>query len=271
MAGLVALVGPEDRAPGEIQITDRVQRLVPHELIGIAQAVFVQHPELVEHDGIVHRAAEAEVVLAHGFQVAHEAEGAGAADFADVVLGREVQLDPGQRVRDGRMVELDREAEAEPVKRFEPGQLVAVAHFHRLADTDEALGCVLFDDPGRLQQEHEWPGRTVHDRHFRCGQIDHGIVDTEAGQRRHQVLDGLHLDAVAAQAGAERGLADQHCAGGQVHRRIEVDAAKGDPGVDRCRTQGQEDLFTAVQADAGGADDVLERALAKHACRISRD
>ena len=77
---------------GQVQVADRVEDLVAHELVGVAQAVVVEDAELVEDDGVVHRAAQAEVALAHVFQVAHEAEGARAADFLDVGVGGEVDL-----------------------------------------------------------------------------------------------------------------------------------------------------------------------------------
>src|SRR3546814_7286468 len=55
----------------------------------------------------------------------------------------------------------------------------------------------------------ERAGRAVHDRHFGCGQVDVEVVDAQAGERRHQVFDRLHLGAVARQAGAQGGFADQ--------------------------------------------------------------
>jgi hypothetical protein len=88
------------------------------------------------------------------------------------------------------MVELDREADAEAVMRAEAGDLVAVAHLDVLADSQEPLGRVLLGDAGGLQQEHERARRAIHDRHFWRGQFDVDVVDAQAGQGRHQVLDG---------------------------------------------------------------------------------
>src|SRR3546814_5402989 len=99
--------------------------------LAVAQAVVVEHAELVQDDRVVHRAAQAQVALAHVLQVAHEAEGAGSADLADVVLGRELDLGPRLRLGDRRLVEIDGEAQAEAGMRIEAGYLVAVAHFHR--------------------------------------------------------------------------------------------------------------------------------------------
>ena len=152
--------------------------------------------------------------------------------------------------------------------RTEAGELVALAHLDMLADAQEPLGRVLLGDAGGLQQEHERAGRAIHDRHFGCGQLDVDVVDAQAGQGRHQVLDGLHLGAVATQAGAEGGFGHQRGAGGDLDHGIQVDAAEDDAGVDRGRAQGEEDLLAAVQPHAGGADQVLEGALAKHRRRL---
>src|SRR3546814_1056026 len=62
-------------------------------------------------------------------------------------------------------------------------------------------------------------------------------------------------------AGAQGGFADQLGVGGNLHRRLDVDAAEHDAGVDRGRSQGEVDLLAAVQPDAGGADHILDGAL----------
>src|SRR3546814_6205398 len=87
------------------------------------------------------------------------------------------------------------------------------------------------------------------------------VVDAQAGERRHQVFDRLHLGAVARQAGAQGGFADQLGVRGDLHRGLDVDAAEHDAGVDRGRSQGEVDLLAAVQPDAGGADHILDGAL----------
>ena len=234
------------------------------ELVGVAQAVVVEYPELVQHDRVVHRAAQAEVALAHVLQIAHEPERAGAADFLDVGGGRELEFGPRFRGRNGRVVEVDREPDAEAVVRLEPGDLVAVADLDRALDADEALGRCLFGDAGGLQQEHERTGGAVHDRHFRRGQVDIAVVDTQTGQRRQQMFDRHDLARTAAQAGAQHGLGHQFGARRDLHHRVEVDAAEHDAGIHRGRAQGEKDLLAAVQAHAGGADHVLEGALAQH-------
>ena len=162
------------------------------------------------------------------------------------------------------MVEFDGEAEAKTVVGLEAGDLVAVADFHSLQDADEAFRRVLLDDTCGLQQEHERAGRTVHDRHFRRGELDVGVIHAQTGQCGHQVLDGHRLAAVMGQAGAEHGFGDVIGAGGDLGHRVQINAAEHDTGIDRGRTHSQIDLLAAVQAHAGGADHVLQGALLGH-------
>ena len=77
-----------------------------------------------------------------------------------------------------------------PSNGLEARPLVAVAHLDRRDDAQVALGRVLLDDARRLQQEDERPGAAVHDRDLGPGDVDVQVVDAEAGERRHEVLDG---------------------------------------------------------------------------------
>src|SRR3546814_7741974 len=50
VAGLVALEGADDGVAGQVQVADRVEDLVAHELVAVAQAVVVEHAELGQDD-----------------------------------------------------------------------------------------------------------------------------------------------------------------------------------------------------------------------------
>ena len=82
MPRFVAAEFTDQAVPQQVQIADRVENLVLHEFIFVAQAVFVQHPIVVEHDGIVHIAAERQIARPQALQVAHETERTRAADLA---------------------------------------------------------------------------------------------------------------------------------------------------------------------------------------------
>jgi hypothetical protein len=156
--------------------------------------------------------------------------------------------------------------------RLQPGphQLLALAlaHLDGLVDLEEALGRVLHDDAGRLQQEDEARGGAVQHRHLVGIDVDDEVVQPQAGAGRQQVLDGLHLGAAGVAAGADggghAGVADRHDADRDVHRRAQVDAAEDDAGVGGGRAQRQLDLLAAVDADADGTGDRLQGALLDH-------
>ena len=82
-----------------------------------------------------------------------------------------------RRALEGRVVELDRKRELEAFERLKARPLLAVLHFNRALDPQKTLGHGLLLDPGRLDEKHERRGAPVHDRHFRAGEIDVGVVD----------------------------------------------------------------------------------------------
>src|SRR6185312_15816914 len=264
MARLVRVVGANQAVAKQVQVANRVEDLVLDELILVAQAVLVQHPVIVQHHGIVHRAAQGQVCLPQDLDVAHEAEGARAADFLDVRRGGEVDLAVRGALGNDRVVEVDREADLESLERGETGPLVAVFHANRLADADETLGGVLLLDPGRLQQEHEGPRAAVHDRHFGRRQVHIGIVDAQPGHRRKQVLDRGHPRLAVHQRGREPGVADVVLARVDIHRRLEVRTTEYDARIGCCRAQRHIHLVAGMQTDAGGTYDVSQRTLLDH-------
>ena len=97
------------------------------------------------------------------------------------------------------MRKVDREVELEPVVGLEARPLVVQAYLDRLLDPQVAFACRLLLDTCRLQQEHEGTGAAVHDRKLGSGDVDVQIVDTEPGERGHQMLDRRDLDAVLLQ------------------------------------------------------------------------
>ena len=137
-------------------------------------------------------------------------------------------------------------------------------HRDRLQDADEFFCDRLLFDARRLQQEHERAGAAIHDGHFARRHVDVHIVDAQTRERRHQVLDRRYAHAVAFEARRQSGVADMIGIGLDIDRLRQIDAPKHDAGIGRGRTQRQIDLFAGMQSDAGGADDVFERALLDH-------
>jgi hypothetical protein len=83
------------------------------------------------------------------------------------------------------------------------------------------------------------------------------------------VLDGLDPGTAPLQAGRQAGVPHGVRIGLDVHHLLEVHAPEHDTGVGSSGAQRKVDLFTGMQADPGGANHVLQRALLDHfdACR----
>jgi len=162
------------------------------------------------------------------------------------------------------VIEIDLEAHLEAVERNEGGAFVALFHRYFALDADELLGRFLLLQASGLDQEYERTCAAVHDRYFRRGQFDIGVVDTQAGHGRKQMLHGIHFDVTLDQGGRHGGFADVRGPGGDFHHRVEVSPAEHDASIDGSRLQGQVNLLPGVQADTGRPDDVLQGALSDH-------
>ena len=122
----------------------------------------------------------------------------------------------------------------------------------------------LLGDTGRLKQEHERPGRAIHDRHFCSAEFDKTVVDAETSHGGEQMLYRRHTDTVFYQRRGQHGLTHILRTGTDFDHRVEVRAAEDDPRVDGCWLQGQVYLFPGMQANTGRADGVFECPLSDH-------
>ena len=93
------------------------------------------------------------------------------------------------------------------------------------------------------------------------------VINAEAGQRGHQVLDRRDLDVVLDQGRTQHRLPDQPRVGGNVYRVIEVHSSKVDSGVLRGGSKRHVDLFARVETHTRRADRGLECALSQHVAR----
>jgi hypothetical protein len=212
-------------------------------------------------------------VRAHHLDIACEAEGAGARDLARVLAAAEVELDPLAGGIDGRVVELDLEAQLVAVERVQARPLelgaFALTHLDRTQHADEALGGLLLDDAGALQQVDERGRRTIQDGHLFGRDVDIQVVQPQAGAGAHQVLDRVDLGATIGDGGGQAGVGDRPGVDRNLDRLGQVDPAKDDAGIGRCRAQGQLDTLPAVQSDADRLGQGFEGALRNHRSIVS--
>src|SRR5690348_13640698 len=120
----------EQRRARQIEVADRVEYLVTHELVDVAQAFLVQHAVAGNDHGVVERAAARQTSLAHALDLVEEAEGPRGAEF---VLerggaGRKRQL----LAPDGAGGEIDGEADGKPIARRQHRRLAGRADGDRL-------------------------------------------------------------------------------------------------------------------------------------------
>src|SRR3546814_7189065 len=83
MARAAAVVAAYDRLAGQIQVAQRVEDLVTHELVFVAQAVVIEDAVMTKHHGILQRPAASKAQRAQMLDLLHETEGAGAGDRSE--------------------------------------------------------------------------------------------------------------------------------------------------------------------------------------------
>src|SRR5258708_16805217 len=118
------------RRAREIEVAKRVEHLVAHELVDIAQALAIEHAVAIDDHGVLKRAAARQPDGAHLIDLMQEAEGAGAADVALEALG--VEGDGDVLAADRAAGEVDGEAHGEAVIGRERGGLAVLADGYRL-------------------------------------------------------------------------------------------------------------------------------------------
>src|ERR1051325_2354312 len=180
-----------------------------------------------------------------------------AGDFLKVRSLGEVDFHRLRRAFDHRMAKIDGERQFVAFIGLESRPLIAPAHLDAARDAQEALGRGLLDDAGLLDEQHEWRCAAVHDWKLRSVEVDVEVVDAQAAERRHQVLDGVDLGAIAHETRGKARLADKVRARRNVDGCSEIDAPKDHAGIRGRRPQGDPDLLSGMQADACSRDELF--------------
>ena len=222
-------VGRQQGPSGERQIADRVEHLVADELVGEAHAFRVEDAVVGDDQRVLERGAERVAGVPQRRHIAHEAEGARARDLAAEAVGLHVD---GQRlVADQRMVVVDLGLDAEAA-RIGRDLAIGVAHRdpHRLEHADIAARLIERRDADGIDRRHERRRAAVHDRRFRTVDLDHRIVDAQAGQRGQNMLGGGHQrPGFVPQHGGEFGGGDRSHVGRDLAIVPAVDARPHEP------------------------------------------
>ena len=153
---------------------------------------------------------------------------------------------------DERIGEIDLDLDPAAVVRLELGEAVAEFDPNRLLHLDVAAGFRERLDAGLVDRVDEGLGAAVHHRHFRPVDLDHAVVDFDAAERRHQMLDGRHRGARDADRRAQIGRADVAVIGRDlaIVAVIEIGPVEVDAAIGLGRVQGHRRRVTAVDTNA---------------------
>src|SRR3989449_10515955 len=182
-----------DVCSSDLEVSDEVENLVPHELVTVAKPV--QDTALAHADGVLQRCAASQAVLAHQAEILQEAVRAGGGELLDEhALARRA----GERLgADRGMVVVERVADAERLGGDDLDPAPTAAHPDRVGDLDGPAWRRLLGAPRRRQQSDERLGATVPGGDFRAVDLDVEVVDAEPGRGGHEVLHRLNPRPVA--------------------------------------------------------------------------
>ena len=124
------------------QVANGVEHFVTNEFIFKTQAVFVQYAIIVNNDGTIEAAAQAQATGLQIFDITHETESTRAADLAHERISREIHRIALSAGVDRRMVKVDGEIQRKTIVRSELSPLVAIFDPNGLFDANKFLGTV---------------------------------------------------------------------------------------------------------------------------------
>ena len=248
------------RPPHQREVADQIERLVAPELIREAQRA-VHHRRVVEHDGIIERAAAYQAHRLHPGEILHEAERPRRGQFAaeGIAVHGELHI----LWADRRMIVVNETMNAEFIGGINADAAVSIGKFERLEDTNVAP---LAAQPAcaRARKEiNERLGRAVEDGQLEGVEFDINVVHAAGVKSRENVL------------GSRKQHALLHQACGIAHARdianmrfdlevIEVHPAKNDAGIGWCGDQSKTAMHGRVQTSPFGFDGALNCDLVWH-------
>ena len=205
---------PRKRAPEKREIADNVENLVPNKFVGKPQRFFAEHSLAAHDDGVLETPALDQVFLHQRLDLLVIDKRPGRRDFAFVDrrrdFGREILrkpiVRPGLSAGDTELF----------IRQDNQKRAAFCLDVHRLVDTEKFSGRILRDNTGSLDHVDIRLRAAVTDRRFVRVHLDGRIVHPHGGERRENVLDGVHPDRPFAN---RRGALD--------HFQIV------DPGIDR--------------------------------------
>ena len=233
------------------QVADHVEDLMPGAFVGVAQFVADDAVAAEEQEvggigshadpggpqrvrlGLQEESAAGGQLAAEGFRGEADAVALG----ADRCLAAVIEM-IGEHQAAGRGGRVDRE------------DGVALSDADRILHDEGLAHPVLLEDPGAVEGLDERLARAVATGTLARVDLDDRIVDLEAGQRGHDVLDHLDARAVAADRRATLRRRDRIDPRGDRRPTRQVGATEDDPGVGHGRVEANRDVGAMEEADS---------------------
>ncbi len=127
---------------------------------------------------------------------------------------------------------------------------VSLADADRILDDKRRAHPVLLDDPGAVEGLDEDLARAVATGTLAGVDVDQRVVDPEARQRGHNMLDHLDGDTVAADRCATLGRYDRIDPSGDRRPTVQVAAPEDNPGVGLGRVETNRHVVAMEESDS---------------------
>ena len=207
MSAPVGTVGAKNRCTSKRQITNRIERFVAHELVGVTQAFTVDDPIIADGDGVFQGSTKGKTRRPKPLNILHEAEGTSAGKLPAERPWIYVDFNP--LGPDHLVLEVNLNVETETVMRSELTLGAIVLNTDRLEDLQVPTGRIELGQADFIDRLNETDRTAVHNRHFGAVDLNKRIVDTEAAQSREQMLHGRDSGPIAVpKNGAQRDARD---------------------------------------------------------------
>src|SRR5579863_10335695 len=250
MHGVTGAVGDhfaENLLAQQREISDQVENLVAHEFVGETERA-VLDAVAREHDAVFPRRSANQSHVAHGLLVLARAEGAGGGNVLQVAAVGKFYLEGF--FADERVREVDGVRNRIRVAGINRNKFVPLAHFQLAANLQIFARAPLLAYASLANHVDKRLGAAVEDGQFQVVELDDGVVDAQADERREQVLGSRNQHAFFHQAG---GIADAGhiAADGLDLKAVEISAPEDDAGARRSGYKAHGNRSATVKAHAG--------------------
>ena len=191
---LVGMQVPEDRSPGQRQVTTAVENLVARKFVGEAQALGIHHAIFVYQHCVAHRTTQCQSLGAQLFEFIGETESACGCDFGFKHAVN--QVDRNTLLSDRGTFKIDLHGNAWSCTWLHDGEALALTNLNRAFYPDAVARYSLADNARLLDDFDDGRTTAIEYRYFLGADFNHHIVDAAATYRRQQVLDGADSDTM---------------------------------------------------------------------------